>query len=145
MPTANGQGAFYIDSTINQYLAKGVPARKMVLGIPFYGYGWKGVPNVNGGLNQTATGPADDPGGLFGANSGTSLYRSLATSCPVTGYVAGQAESYCNGSWWAYETPATVAIKTLYKTVRGLGGVYFWELRGDSASGTLVSTLYNFR
>lgn len=43
---ARGKG-FYIDGTISAYLNAGVPARKLVLGIPAYGRGWTGVPNVN--------------------------------------------------------------------------------------------------
>jgi chitinase len=143
MPTANGQGSAYIDSTINQYLAKGVPANKMLLGLPFYGYGWTGVAKANGGLNQTATGLATDPGGLFGA-TGTSEYHSLITACPPTGLVAGEVEAYCNGNWWAYETPGTISLKMVYKILKGLGGTYFWDFSGDSANGALVNAISRF-
>ncbi len=36
----------------------GVPADKLVLGVPFYGKGWSGVPDVDGGLYQPASGAA---------------------------------------------------------------------------------------
>jgi len=145
MPTTLGQGAFYIDSTINQYLAKGVPANKMVMGFGFYGRGWKGVPNINGGLNQTATGPADDPSGLYGANAGVAEYHALVSACPATRIVAGTAEAYCNGNWWSYDIPVTIAFKMIYKKFRGLGGAYFWDLSGDTSDGSLVSSMYTFR
>lgn len=46
------------DHAVQAYLDVGVLARKLSLGIPFYGRGWTGVPDVNDGLYQTATGPA---------------------------------------------------------------------------------------
>ncbi len=49
---------FNIDYTINSFLRAGVPARKLVLGIPLYGRGWTGVPNANHGLYQTSTAAA---------------------------------------------------------------------------------------
>ncbi len=44
-----GQG-LDIDSTVNAYLEAGVPPHKYTMGLPLYGAGWTGVPNVNHGL-----------------------------------------------------------------------------------------------
>jgi len=52
-----GQG-LDIDSTVNAYLKAGVPASKYTMGLPLYGAGWTGVPNVNRGLYQNSTGPS---------------------------------------------------------------------------------------
>src|SRR5262250_2332718 len=46
---------FYIDYTIRAYLRAGVPAHKLVVGIPIYARGWTGVPSANNGLYQTST------------------------------------------------------------------------------------------
>ena len=43
-----------------------------MLGVPFYGHGWLGVPDVNHGLYQTSTGAA--PGT---DEEGTESYRIL--------------------------------------------------------------------
>ena len=53
----NGQG-LDIDATVNAYLKAGVPAKKYTMGLPLYGAGWTGVPNVNHGLYQNSTGPS---------------------------------------------------------------------------------------
>src|SRR5579859_1103737 len=47
-----------IDATVNAYLKAGVPAKKYTMGVPLYGAGWTGVPNVNHGLYQNSSGPS---------------------------------------------------------------------------------------
>ena len=71
---------FNIDYTINSYLRAGVPARKLVLGIPLYGRGWTGVPNVNHGLYQTSTGPAPFDPADFLQTPGVETYLTLSTA-----------------------------------------------------------------
>ncbi len=140
MPTANGQDKFYTDAAIQLFKSKGVPASKLLLGIGFYGRGWTGVPNTNGGLNQSATGAA--PGTY---EAGIEDYKVLVTRCPATGTVAGTAMAYCNGQWWSYDTPSTIAGKMSYKRSQGLGGAFFWELSGDTSNGELITAIYNNR
>ncbi len=41
-------------ASVNNYLAAGVPPRKLVLGVPFYGHAWSNVANTNHGLFQPA-------------------------------------------------------------------------------------------
>ena len=136
IPTAG----FYSDNAIQLLKSKGVPSDKLLLGVGFYGRGWTGVSNVNGGLNQSATGAAQ---GTYEA--GIEDYKVLVNTCPATGTVAGTAYAYCNGNWWSYDTPATMASKMSYVNSQGLGGVFFWELSGDTSNGSLITTLYNNR
>ncbi len=49
---------FNVDAAVQAYLAAGVPPKKLTVGVPFYGRGWQGVPDVNHGLFQPATGAA---------------------------------------------------------------------------------------
>ena len=136
IPTAG----FYSDNAIQLLKSKGVPSSKLLLGVGFYGRGWTGVSNVNGGLNQPASGAAQ---GTYEA--GIEDYKVLVNTCPATGTVAGTAYAYCNGNWWSYDTPATLASKASYANSQGLGGVFFWELSGDTSNGSLITTLYNNR
>jgi chitinase len=140
MPTTNGQDKFYTDAAIQLFKSKGVPASKLLIGIGFYGRGWTGVPNTNGGLNQSATGAA--PGTY---EPGIEDYKVLITKCPPTGTVAGTAYAYCNGQFWSYDTPSTIASKMTYKKNQGLGGAFFWELSGDTSNGELINALHTNR
>ncbi|SEL16229.1 chitinase [Stigmatella aurantiaca] len=140
MPTANGQDKFYTDAAIQLFKSKGVPASKLLIGVGFYGRGWTGVSGTNGGLNQPATGAAQ---GTY--EPGIEDYKVLKQTCPATGTVAGTAYALCNGNWWSYDTPATIATKMTYKKDQSLGGAFFWELSGDTANGELINALYNNR
>ena len=136
IPTAG----FYSDNAIQLLKSKGVPASKLLLGIGFYGRGWTGVSNVNGGLNQPATGAAQ---GTYEA--GIEDYKVLVNTCPATGTIAGTAYAYCGGNWWSYDTPSTIAGKMTYVKNQGLGGAFFWEMSGDTSGGTLITAMYNNR
>src|SRR5439155_1942243 len=73
---------FTSQNAINAWVAAGAPKSKLVLGMPFYGRGWAGVPNVNHGLFQTATGgPAP---GTFEA--GFEDYKKLKTFTGAGGF-----------------------------------------------------------
>lgn len=49
-PAANTN--FYVDGAINVYTNEGVPVDKLVLGVPFYGRGWKSCGKENNGQYQ---------------------------------------------------------------------------------------------
>jgi chitinase len=134
------QANFFSDYAIQLYKQKGVPASKLLIGVGFYGRGWAGVANTNGGLNQPASGPA--PGTY---EQGIEDYKVLVSRCPATGTVGGTAMAYCGGQWWSYDTPATLAGKMTYKKNQGLGGAFFWELSGDTNNGALIKALFDNR
>lgn len=133
----------YADATVTRFLRAGVPAAKLVLGVPFYGYGWK----------QCAAGPRGD--GLYqpcqGAASGndgtpTFTYRHLlehgylADGKGARGFqrhwnAASQVPYLYNrdsGVFISYEDAQSVAGKVRYIREKGLRGGMFWELSGDA-------------
>ncbi|MFH9662916.1 glycosyl hydrolase family 18 protein [Streptomyces sp. NPDC017248] len=117
-----------------KFKAIGVPAKKLLIGIGFYGRGWTGVTqDAPGG---TATGAA--PGTY---EAGIEDYKVLKTSCPVTGTIAGTAYAKCGSNWWSYDTPATIKTKMAWANSQGLGGAFFWDFTGDTANGELVSAI----
>lgn len=128
------QAGFNSADAIAKLKAKGVPAKKLLLGIGFYGRGWTGVTQKEPG--GTATGPA---AGTY--EQGIEDYKVLKNSCPSNGTVAGTAYAHCGTNWWSYDTPATINSKMSWSKAQGLGGAFFWEFSGDTANGELVTAI----
>ncbi|CAM5729270.1 chitinase OS=Streptomyces microflavus OX=1919 GN=Smic_57370 PE=3 SV=1 [Streptomyces microflavus] len=128
------QEGFTSADAIAKLKAKGVPAKKLLLGIGFYGRGWTGVTQSAPG--GTATGAAS---GTYEA--GIEDYKVLKNTCPATGTIAGTAYAHCGTNWWSYDTPATIGSKMSWAKSQGLGGAFFWEFSGDTANGELVSAI----
>lgn len=127
---------FTSSAAIQKYLAKGIPAAKLNLGIGFYGRGWTGV--TQGAPGGSATGAA--PGTY---EQGIEDYKVLRNTCPPTGTVAGTAYAHCGANWWSYDSPATIAGKMAYVKNLQLGGAFFWEFSGDTANGELITAIDN--
>jgi chitinase len=150
-PDVAARTSFNADQAVQSFLLKGFPAEKIVLGIPFYGRGWQGVPNTNNGLYQTATGPAvgqwDDaqsgPTGVFdyryiknhfeADGSGFQKFTDPTTKAP---WIYNRESQI----FITYDDPQSVGTKADYVKAHNLGGVMFWDLTGDD--GSLLDTLY---
>lgn len=133
----------YADATVTRFLRAGVPAAKLVLGVPFYGYGWKQcVPGPRGdGLYQSCQGAASGNDG-----TPTFTYRHLLEQgYLVDGKGARGFQRYWNaasqvpylynrdsGVFISYEDVQSVAGKVHYIREKGLRGGMFWELSGDA-------------
>jgi chitinase len=140
---------FTIEYTIRSYLHAGVPADKLVLGIPTYARGWSGVPSTDSGLYQTSTGPAPFPPADYLQTPGVITYLTLTG---LTGFIrqfdyrriAVWLYDPNSQTFWSYDDPITVWLKTGYVRGRvpgGLGGAFVWALKDDDANGTIVKTL----
>ncbi|TWD21701.1 chitinase [Streptomyces sp. T12] len=128
------QAGFNSADAIAKLKAKGVPSKKLLLGIGFYGRGWTGVTQSAPG--GTATGAA--PGTY---EAGIEDYKVLKNSCPATGTIAGTAYAHCGTNWWSYDTPATINSKMAWAKAQGLGGAFYWEFSGDTSNGELASAV----
>ncbi|MFC5861556.1 glycoside hydrolase family 18 protein [Acidicapsa dinghuensis] len=139
---------FYIDYTVRSYLKAGVPGEKLVLGIPTYARGWTGVPSTNHGLYQTSTDPAPFPTTDYLQTPGVITYLTLTG---LTGYksyfderrLAVWLYNPTSQTFWSYDDPVTVWLKTVYIRKRvpgGLGGAFIWAFKDDDANGTITKT-----
>jgi chitinase len=129
--------ALNIDATMRRFLDAGVPAGKLLVGIPFYGRGYGNVPSVNDGLFQPGNG--NPPGWRPGDGD----WRTLAQTRLKNPNYARHWESAArvpwlydstSGTWVSYDDPQSVGEKVRYVRERGLGGVVIWELGGDDGS-----------
>jgi chitinase len=123
------------DYAVRGFLAAGVPASKIILGVPFYGKGWTGVQDVNHGLYQSASGPATAGGSYRELKQLTGVadrkYNKKAATCSV----------WSNNNFWSYDCPEAMRRKMSYIRKQHLGGVMFWELSHDTADGELLRIL----
>jgi chitinase len=135
---------FNVDSAVKAYLAAGVPAEKLVVGVPFYGRGYNGVKNAENGLFQEKTGL---PPGSFEA--GVFDYKDLAANYfgKYSRFWHDEAKvpwlfNEKNGVMISYDDPESLRVKAEYIKTNKLGGVMFWELSGDDAKSSLLSALH---
>ncbi|MRG27490.1 glycosyl hydrolase family 18 protein [Laceyella tengchongensis] len=137
---------YNIDAAVNGFLNKGVPASKLVLGMPFYGRGWKDCPATNNGQFQTCNGPSQgtwengvldfsDLENNYINKNGYTRYWNSVSKVP---YLYNPT----NKVFISYDDAESFGHKTAYLKSKGLAGAMFWELSSDR-NQTLLNKLYN--
>lgn len=124
-----------IAESIAAYEKGGVPKRKLLMGIPFYGYQWSNVSPANNGLFQRGKGVSEDKPYRFirGLQEGYSVFRDPNSKAPWL---------FDGSTFWTFEDPVSIAYKTSYAAHRRLGGIMIWELGGDTAEATLLTAAW---
>lgn len=138
-PNPDSRSFFNADAAVRGYLAAGVPANKIVLGIPFYGRAWEGA--TGDGLFAPATGPA--PAKYeFGYMDYTEILNG-----PLQKYQRswdGDAKvpwlfDPASGTFITYDDAESIQWKVKYIRENNLGGAMIWELGLDG--GQLLKPL----
>jgi len=136
--------AFHSSGAVERYLKAGIAADKLVLGVPFYGYGWK---NCAPGADGDGQYQACDGGTTGGVNGGNSYGFShlLKQGILTPAFEGGNGyQRYWNAAarvpylynareriWISYEDQASLKEKAGYIKRQGLRGAMFWELSAD--------------
>jgi chitinase len=124
-----------VQGSIQAWLAAGVPASKLYMGVPFYGYGWRLVPEDNNGLFQEG-----EP------IRGDHPYRWIESLIPDSTIYRDEASQepwlFDGDAFWTFDDPISVRHKAAYALDQNLGGLMIWELSDDNASGTLLHSAY---
>ena len=123
---------------IDSFMKIGVPANKLVMGIPFYGRQWGKVSLSNDGLYQNAMSP-----GIIVP------YWDIVEKIKSGNYKKGYDDSAKASYLWSatdsifisWETPKDVELKVEYVKQNGLGGAMFWEYSLDKDQ-ELLNTLF---
>jgi chitinase len=126
------------DKSVQEFETAGVPADKIVLGVPFYGHVWGHVAATNNGLFQ----PGDTVPHAY------STYRTLTEDFANQGFTRHWDESasvpYLYNSqkkiFVSYEDPESLALKCKYVVDHHLAGMMFWEYESDP-SGKLLDAI----
>ena len=124
------------DKAVRAYIAAGVPGSKLLLGVPFYGRGWRGVAAVNEGLCQPAGGV---PRGVY--EKGINDYEVLDAQGRTDFYGGGTHWTFNGSEFWSYDDAQSLGVKARYVNEGMLRGLMFWELSGDAPDGRLLKSL----
>lgn len=126
------------DASVQAFESAGVPAGKIILGVPFYGRMWGQVDGANHGLFQPGK-PIPNSYAPYSTitntmlNHGYERYWDTASSVP-------SLYSKEKGIFVSYEDRESLALKCEYIRTHKLGGVMFWNYLNDS-SGELLKTI----
>jgi len=143
-PSPNDNVRLYYNSagSVQPWLDAGVPADKIVMGVPFYGRAWGGVNPTNNGLFQSGTmvppGTWDDwSSGATGINDYTEIAGFLQAGTHVRLWDDAAKVPWLwsptehGGHFISYDDPESIQLKMDYINDLGLGGAMFWEVTAD--------------
>lgn len=127
-----------VDKAVQAYLNAGVPADKIVMGVPFYGYRYNVTSSENNGLRQPYAGSGSMTYKAFVRDkyleNGYERYWDEGTQTP---YLFNAEESI----FISYDDPESITIKAEYIRSKGLGGAMIWEISQDHGID-LLDSLY---
>lgn len=146
-------GDFHAAEPVVHLLNQGIPARKLVLGVPFYGQGFKEVGSTQNGLYQPHGGESTEgtwSPGIFAYHDlrdGTRGHRYLNSGGFGNHWdPAGHAPYLYNpdlGVFITYENPRALKLKGEFVKKLDLGGMMCWALDFDSADHELVGSMHD--
>ncbi|RRB04968.1 glycoside hydrolase family 18 protein [Larkinella rosea] len=127
------------DDAVNGHIKAGVPASKIVLGLPFYGRGWTAVNPVNNGLFQPSSGKHLSP----------NYYDLAANYINKNGYKRYWDDKAKAPYLWnpesrtfiSYADKESMVHKIDYVKSKGLAGAMFWEYTLDLKEDKLLDVL----
>lgn len=120
-------GDMTADEGVRAHLSAGIPAEKIVLGVPFYGHG-----------DKSAFPDFVDYRGLRDVEGYTVVFDDVA-GVPYMIDADGKMVV-------CFDNPESLQLKCRYVKENGLGGMMFWDYAGDTDDGELLKVLVeNFR
>ncbi len=140
------QNQYNVDGVVRRMLDEGIPADKLVVGIPFYAQTWRNVRQGDYfGLYQETDAVPDGtrPGGVL-------YYRDMLPLLQNTGYIQFFDEE--TGVPWLYSPDERIAVsyenarsirnKVTYVQSQQLGGVMVWQVTYDDAANSLLNVVH---
>jgi chitinase len=145
-----------VNYTVQAYLAAGVPPEKILLGIPFYSYGWTVTSSPqalaqNGQYvpatplpSQPNTPPPNPPYNTEEYNYiVTSLLPNYEMFRDPTTKTPWLFDPVNTLNFFTYDDAESLHVKMEYAKANRLRGAAIWELTGDLPDGELVKSLFD--
>nr|AAP04616.1 chitinase [Metarhizium rileyi] len=132
---------FNTDDAVNAYVKGGVPASKIVLGMPVYGRSFQQTDGI--GKPYSGVGSGSWENGVWDYKALPKPGATVEYDSVAKGYYSYDASTK---ELISFDTPAMVKEKVTYLQGKGLGGSMFWEASADrkgsdSLIGTSISAL----
>ncbi|KAJ9141186.1 hypothetical protein P3X46_031754 [Hevea brasiliensis] len=120
------------DSSIKEWLRRGFPASKLVLGVAYHGYAWTLMNPNDNSIGVPASGPALSKDGSIG-------YKFIKTLIPSYGYGATSVYNatyvvnyFTIGTLWInFDDVEAIGTKVSYAKTKGLLGYNAFQLSND--------------
>jgi chitinase len=128
-----------VTSAVEYYRQHGVPANRLVLGVPFYGRGFQvKQEGPNHGLYQSYD-------ATFGVGAWKNV-KTLLTDPAWKQYWHPVAQSpwlynAAERKFASFENPASIGIRSKYAKQSGLLGSFMWELSDDDPQHSLLTAM----
>lgn len=137
-PSSNNSAStpYSTQQAITDYIAKGVTASKIVMGLPLYGRSFEST--VGLGLSFSGIGSGSWENGVWDYKA---LPRAGATEIYASDVVGTYSYDGSTKELISYDNVKAIQTKTNYIMGNGLAGAMFWETSGDrNDSGSLIAT-----
>lgn len=156
---------FNINFSVLSYIAAGVPPNKILMGMPFYSYGWAitgtSAPGQNGQF-VAAVNPAPPPAGNPPNYAGSFAIQvdptlaGVAATEPDSFLVlniltfaqlfrdprSGTPWAFDGLNFWTYDDATSIAVKMNYAREHGLGGASIFEEPDELPDGSLFNAVW---
>ncbi|PNS08307.1 Chitinase [Lysobacter silvestris] len=128
-----------VEGAVAYYRAHGVPADKLVVGVPFYGRGYHVTRDGNDGLYQPYSGtyPAGDWRVIKAKLLGDPQWQQHWHPVAQAPWLFNAKEHV----FVSYEDPRSIGIRARFARDHGLRGVFTWELTADDDEGSLLRAM----
>ncbi|KAI8022588.1 Class V chitinase [Camellia lanceoleosa] len=126
-PSGSVSGSYGIKS----WIQAGLSPKKMVFGMPFYGYAWKLVNANDHGFKAASSGPVGSGDGSMGYKQ---IKAFITQNQATTVYNSSVVSDYCYSgtTWIGYDDIQSITAKVSYAKQRGLLGYFSWHVGVDN-------------
>lgn len=137
----NGNNEDNLQSRVDYLISQGAPAKKLILGIPFYGRTFQ--TNSEGSIGDATSSDVGFAGPFFHENSflGYNEMCSMKNNDwtvrfdPIASQAIGKFKSNGITNVVTYDSPRSVANKVKFLSEKQLGGVWTWFVDSDDFHG----------